>query len=66
MIMSRTTFSIQTTSMDPDQTAPSGAVWSVSTLVCYTDVLNGLVDDIADDIEPQQELKSLKVHFLHT
>ena len=41
---------IQTTNIDPDQTAPTRALWSESTLFCYRDVLNGLAEDIADNI----------------
>ena len=43
MITSMIYFDIQTNSVDPDQTAPKGAVWSGSTL-CDTDVLSELAE----------------------
>ena len=47
MLMSRTNFSIQTNSVDPDQTAPS--LIRVHT-VCYRDIFNGPADDKEDYI----------------
>ena len=44
---------IQAIGVDPDQTAPRGAVWSGSTLLvaCFRDILNGQADDTADDFK---------------
>ena len=42
----QTYFSIQANSVDPDQTAPRGAVWSGSTQKW---LLKSQADDIADD-----------------
>ena len=44
----QTYFCIQANSVDPDQTAPRGAVWSGST-VCKNDFLKSQADDKADD-----------------
>ena len=44
----QTYFCIQANSVDPDQTAPRGAVWSGSTLFAKM-TLKSQADDIADD-----------------
>ena len=45
----QTYFCIQANSVDPDQTAPRGAVWSGSTLFAKI-TLKSQADDIADNI----------------
>ena len=49
-------FCIQANSVDPDQTAPRGAVWSGSTLFAKND-LKSQADDKADDSCCDERLK---------
>ena len=52
MLTSRTNVSIQTNSVDPNQTAPRSSLIWVHT-VCYRDVLNGLADNTVDNTGPR-------------
>ena len=55
-------------SVDPDQTAPLGAVWSGSTLFAYMQnvSLKSLQEDAADDISRRHFLGALRVKTLDT
>ena len=52
----QTCFCVQANSMDPDQTAPRGTVWSGSTLFAKW-LLKSQVDDKADDNNSDWQFK---------